>query len=168
MVSASSRSCSEAVVAGVCGENRFRPDRGLAWSIQPGSWWQKRRMTATMAGAEVPGSLCCGGAGQDRRQRFAGESVSRPQVGGFVDAPGGFGVGDAGPVGDGVRQFAAEFFGAGLAGQVIDQLMFGHREASARFFAAFQESQPFSGGSTRRSSARPRRPARRRVHRMPR
>ncbi|KZS62372.1 hypothetical protein A4G28_08645 [Mycobacterium ostraviense] len=44
-----------------------------------------------------------------------------------------------------MRQFAAQFFGAGLAGQVVDQLMLGHREASAHCFAAPQQRQPLRG-----------------------
>src|ERR1700733_2929505 len=48
-----------------------------------------------MAGAEVAVALGCGGGGQHRLQRFAGERPPLAQVGGFVDAPRCFGAADA-------------------------------------------------------------------------
>jgi len=54
-------------------------------------------------------------------RRLAGECAVRPQVGGFADAPGGFGAADQCPLGDRMGEFAAQLFWGGLVGQFVDQ-----------------------------------------------
>ena len=92
-------------------------------------------------GAERALPLACGGARQHRRQRFSGESVAGAEVGGVVDAPGGLGAADQRPVGDRMRQCAAQFFGRGLAGQVIDQRMLDGRDPPSCLLATLQQQQ---------------------------
>jgi hypothetical protein len=58
-----------------------------------------------------------------------------------VDAPGGFGAADQSPLGDGMREFAAEFFGGGLAGKGIDQRVFDGRYPPSQPLAALQQRQ---------------------------
>ena len=92
-----------------CGPDRLRRVRG----------WPDRPIRATVVeaaddrdlfGSELSGSLCCGGAGQYRRQRFAGEAAPLAEVGGFADAPGGLGAADQRPFGHRMEQLAAQFF----------------------------------------------------------
>ncbi len=80
-----------------------------------------------MLGADFAGALGGGGGGQRRGDRLTGQRAPRPQIGGGVDPPGGLRAAGQGPFGDRMREFAAQFCGAGLAGQVVDQLMLGHR-----------------------------------------
>ena len=89
------------------------------------------------------GAVVLGGGGgrQQRRQRFAGQSVAGSQVGGLVDAPGGFGAADQCRLGDRVGEFAAELFGGGLAGNRIDQGVLGGRDAAAQPLEALQQRQ---------------------------
>ena len=97
-------------------------------------------------GSELSGSLCCGGIGQYRRQRFAGEAAPLAEVGGFADAPGGLGAADQRPFGHRMGQLAAQFFWGGLARKVIDQLVLRGRQLAACPLTALQERQPLPGG----------------------
>lgn len=44
------------------------------------------------------------------------------------------------------RPLAAQLLGAGLAGQVVDQLMLGHAQAPAHLFTPLHQRQPHRGG----------------------
>ena len=87
-----------------------------------------------------------GGARQDREQRLAGQRAPGPQIGGLTDAPGGLGAADQRPVSDRMRQLAAQLLGGGLAGQLIDQRMFGCRDAPAQPLITLQRRQLVVGG----------------------
>lgn len=98
-----------------------------------------------LTGSELSRALSGSGGGQHRCDGLAGQPVARSQVGGFLDAARGFSATDQGPIGQGVRQRAAKLLWAGLSGNVIDELMFGHWQAASRFLTALQQRQAFSG-----------------------
>ena len=81
-----------------------------------------------MGGADAPGPLRRGGGGQPRRQRFAGQGAALAEIGGLADAPRGFGAGDAQPIGQGRRQFAAQL---GLIGPRATWLIIGCSRAGS-------------------------------------
>jgi hypothetical protein len=81
----------------------------------------------------------CGG-------RFTSQCGALPQIGGFIDAAGGLGAGDAQPVGQYVRLLAADLGRGGLTGHPIDQLVARNGQASRRVFEALQQAQALRGG----------------------
>ena len=115
---------------------RLRPARG---------WWHRpaRQLVKKPAdhlhlpGTELALALGGGGGRQHRRQRLAGQCVAWSQIGGLVDAPGGFGAADQRRLGDRMRELAAQLFGGGLAGNGIDQRVL---------------ERPGCGGATARSA----------------
>ncbi|BCO89526.1 hypothetical protein MINTM015_27830 [Mycobacterium paraintracellulare] len=123
------------VIRGVAGQLGFDPLAG-GWVDPAGQAAKESADHRHMGGAEFTAGLGGGGGGQHRGQGFTGQAVARAQIGGVFDPPGGLGVADPQPVGDRLIQRAAEFFDAGLAGQVIDQRMLSHRQPAARLFAA--------------------------------
>ncbi len=96
--------------------------------------------------ADQPLALGGRGRGQLRCQWFSGERAALPEVGGFVDAPAGLGLGDAQPVGQSRAQLAAEFCFAGLRVELIDQLMLRGAQLACHAFEVLQRPQPFRGG----------------------
>ncbi|OBF67953.1 hypothetical protein A5753_02710 [Mycobacterium sp. 852002-51971_SCH5477799-a] len=90
-----------------------------------------------LTGPERAVSLRGRGGGQHRRQRFAGQSPSRTQVGGFSDAAGCLGAADQCRLCNRMRQRAAQLLCGGLTGERVDQRMLHRRHASAQLLAAF-------------------------------
>ncbi|VBA40673.1 hypothetical protein LAUMK13_03169 [Mycobacterium innocens] len=63
------------------------------------------------------------GGAQLRRHRLTGQRPPRPEIGRFVDAPAGLGLGDTQPVGQRRTQLGAQLGLAGLRAELIDQRM---------------------------------------------
>ncbi len=76
-----------------------------------------------MAVADQAVALGGRGGAELRRQRLTGERPPFPEISCLVDAPAGLGLGDTQPVGQRRTQLAAQFFFAGLRGELIDQRM---------------------------------------------
>ena len=94
-----------------------------------------------VAGAQLALLLAGRGARQDRWEGPAGQPMARPEVDSFADTPGRFSTRDERPFGDRVVQSAAQLFGGGLAGQLVDQWMLDSRQPAAHPLAALQERQ---------------------------
>lgn len=132
------------VVAGVGGQFGF--DLLAGGGIDPARQLvEKPPDHRHLPGPEGADFLRGGGGRQHRRQRFAGQSVAWSQVGGLVDAPGGFGAADQCRLGDRVGEFSAQFFGGGLAGNGIDQRVLGGRDPAAQPLETLQQRQLFTG-----------------------
>jgi hypothetical protein len=66
---------------------------------------------------------CAAAVAVNSGERLAGQGATRPQIFGLRDAPARLAASDAQPVGQYVGQFAAQFFGRGLLGELNDQLV---------------------------------------------
>ncbi len=96
-----------------------------------------------------PDAACAlrrGGGGQYRLQAFAGDRCALAQIGGLADAPRCFGAGDAQPIGQGGRQFAAQLGRVGLCADLVDHRVFEGRQLTSEGLAALQQCQPLRGG----------------------
>jgi hypothetical protein len=105
-----------------------------------------RQSVSLSSAPDIPVALRGGGGFQPRRQRFASERLTRPQVVGFVDASAGFAAADPQSISQRVRQLAAQLGLAGLAGQSIDQRMTGGRQPPRLGFKTLQQCQAFGRG----------------------
>jgi hypothetical protein len=91
-------------------------------------------------------ALGFGGGFEPRRQRFTGDGLAWPQIGGFADAPGGFGAADPQPVGQRMTQLAAQLGLAGLLGDLVDQHMPGRRQSAGLTLEPLQHGQTLGCG----------------------
>jgi hypothetical protein len=72
--------------------------------------------------------------------------MARPEIIGLPDASAGLGAADLQPIGQRLTQLAAQLGLAGLAGELVDQCVPGHRQPTGIPFQALQHSQEFPGG----------------------
>ena len=74
---------------------------------------------------DQPVALRGRGMTEQRRQRLTGQCAPWPEIFGVGDAPAGFGLGDAQPVGQRAAQRAAQLFLAGLRVELVDDAVLG-------------------------------------------
>jgi hypothetical protein len=97
-----------------------------------------------MLDAEFPGALGGGGRGQHRREGFAGQRAAPAQIGGVAHPPAGFGAADQRPLGERMRELAAQLLGRGLLLELVDQGMLAGGQAPSHLFVALQQRQPLA------------------------
>jgi hypothetical protein len=96
--------------------------------------------------ADVPGPLGGRGGRIPRRERLAGQRLAGAQIARLADPAIGFAAGDAQPVGQHVGELPADLCRSGLALDLVDQLISGHRQSAHFAFQPFEVGDSVAGG----------------------